>query len=63
MAKKVTNNRIVVAISTTGKVVSAGSVTELASKMGASRTNISDAVNRRDGRIGFNANGTHWVVA
>ena len=62
MAKKVTNNRTVVAVSDTGKSVSAGSVTELSEKMGVSRTNISDAVNCRDGRLGFFAKGRHWIV-
>jgi hypothetical protein len=43
--------------------VAADSVLELAGKIGTSRTNLSDAINGRDGRVGVNAGGHYWIAA
>lgn len=58
-------SKICVAMSVVGnREIVTDSVTEMAEKLGTSRTNISDVVNSREGRTTVKGcDGTVWVVA
>lgn len=56
--------RTVVALNMkTNACISAESVTQMAEKLGTSRGNVSDVVNKRGGRCSVNAGGQTYVIA